>query len=209
MPLEQLNAIIASALLLILVLIGASLVVYSLNNRVSPKRRFSYFATGVVLLLATCFIYIYRNPQAGVILSAFATIILALFAGWQIYDNRLLRGQTRKMTERERKERLLKEIVDWAIEINTSDLTTEIPDVWTTQTLEVMRGNKRLKRGIPLAKSAYIRSIAKGNFDGELLERIDKLIIEHKKGILLDQHMSNEEGFEKAFGQGGDYLWNR
>ena len=57
-------------------------------------------------------------------ISAGVTLLLAIAAFWAIWQNHLIQ-------KRERKERLLNEIIEWAVDILSCGHETEISSVWT------------------------------------------------------------------------------
>ena len=62
--------------------------------------------------------------------SAGATFLLAIAAFWAIW-------QTRSIQKRERKERLLNEIIEWATEIHTVSLKIDLPKIDPSLELQI------------------------------------------------------------------------
>ena len=95
--------------------------------------------------------------------------------------------QTQMLQKRERKERLLNEIIEWATEIHTASLKTDLPNIDPFLELyieERAEGNQKIlediltrelyriqvetlfKHSIPYFRAGYIRALASGNFGG-------------------------------------------
>jgi len=104
--------------------------------------------------------------------SAGATFLLALAAFWAIW-------QTRGVQIKNRKERLLKEIIEWVIDIQKTSLEERIPVVdrkLTITEVKRMNANTLLRHGIPFIRNEYIKAIAREAFKEELLYQIEDMI---------------------------------
>jgi len=127
--------------------------------------------------------------------SAGATFLLALAAFWAIW-------QTRSIQRRERRDRLLNEIIEWATEIHTASLKTDLPKIDPSLELyieekaegnqEIIEGIKRsivnkehrrietetlFRYSIPLSRANYIRALTHENFKGlGIIINVDKII---------------------------------
>ena len=72
---------------------------------------------GIPILLALLLYTLIANPNMSIALSAFSTIALTIFASLTLFINLQLRKDAKDKEDRDRKERLLNEIIEWAIEV--------------------------------------------------------------------------------------------
>jgi hypothetical protein len=91
------------------------------------------------------------------LLLACATLLLAAASFWTIRQNY-------KFREKDRKERLLSEIIEWALNIQKSSFEIEIPEI-----------EKLKKYGIPFSMNAYIFTIIEKSFS---VLKLDYLILQ-------------------------------
>ena len=127
--------------------------------------------------------------------SAGATFLLALAAFWVIWQNYNFR-------KREQRQRLLNEIIEWATEIHTASLKTDLPKIDPSLELyieEKASGNQEIvedikrnivnkehhrievetlfRYSIPLSRAEYIRALTYENFKGlGIIINVDKII---------------------------------
>lgn len=122
------------------------------------------------------------DPAFATALLAFATLLLAAFAAWSI-------DETRKREKRDRKERLLTDIIEWAEEISEISLTPDIP--LTSTYVPLMRkqreANELLRYGISMSKVISIETIASEGFKYELLQDVKKVANTLAKFICIRQ----------------------
>ncbi len=132
--------------------------------------------------------------------------------------------QTQMLQKRERRERLLNEIIEWAIEINTVSLKTDLPKIDPFLELyieekakgsqEIIESIKRnivdkqlyriegetlLKYGIPFARNEYIRAIAHKDFKKSLQDKIDNAISVFTGFYFLEGEASGFKDAKQAF----------
>lgn len=89
-------------------------------------------------------------------LSAGATFLLALAASWAIWQNHSLR-------KKERKERLLNEIIEWAIDVGKCAFEQKydtVTGVSTEYFMRVSRANTLSRFNVVNARSEYVTNIA-------------------------------------------------
>lgn len=110
----------------------------------------------------------------SIVLSASAMGLLAIAAFLAILDNR----HTRNL---DRQERLLNEIIDWALEIQTSSLKPKI----TNAEYSIFPESSVLSTyGISFPKNEYIRSIASTTFEERLKPGVE-IVIKNFTGFLF------------------------
>jgi len=136
-------------------------------------------------------------------ISAGATFLLALAAFWAIWQNRGIQIKNRK-------ERLLNEIIEWAEDIRKSSSESIDPNEIMFDTpveqMATQRGfyNLRLRYQAISVKSEYMEGIAKKVFGNELLSAteivIQKLgeIIDILKDCLTNRRASQKEKNEEV-----------
>ena len=116
-------------------------------------------------------------------ISAGVTFLLAIAAFWAIYQNY-------QLNKRERKERLLNEIIEWAEDIRKSSSESIDPNeiIFDTpiEQMATQRGfyNLHLRYQAISVKSEYMEGIAKEVFGNELLSATE--IVTQKLGEILD-----------------------
>ena len=108
MSVEQLLGL-AVPILIILFTMGA-LVLLVLGVRRNSSR---LFMSGIVLVAISLIVTIREYPETGITLSALSIIAIAIFAGLTLFENRLIRRQNEQRENRDRKDRLLDEIINW------------------------------------------------------------------------------------------------
>lgn len=161
-------------------------------------------------------------------LSGGATFLLAIAAFWAIWQNRSLQI-------RERKERLLNEIIEWATEIHTASLKTDLPKIDPSLELyieekaegnqEIIEGIKRnivnkehyrievetlFKYSITCSRASYIRAVVSENFKGHGIIKIIDVIIDNLVALMFLRGM--EIGIvnpKEGFGESAIIIMNR
>ncbi|MDD5288613.1 MAG: hypothetical protein PHY28_05820 [Dehalococcoidales bacterium] len=131
--------------------------------------------------------------------------------------------QTKQIQKRERKERLLNEIIEWATEIHTASLKTNLPNIDPYLELhieEIAEGKKQIientKRSIvnkehnrievetlfryciPLSRSEYIRWLTEDNFKGLGMTLVVDKVIDNLNAFVILENKElgiNSRGF--------------
>jgi len=138
---------------------------------------------------------ILSDPVAiATLVLALVTAVLALAAFWAIWQNY-------KFRERDRKERLLNEIIEWADDINNASLTPDIS--LEIKQLEAREVNKILRYATSRSRAISIKTIASENFKKELLENVDAVINNIERFMCINQFkvqdtMPPKEGFPET-----------
>ena len=109
--------VIAALVIFILLIVGGIL----LKNGFRNKNNKCSFLGGGLVTVAFLAAIVESIPDFGSALLAFATLILAIFTGFLVIENRALREQDRKKDETDRKERLLNEIMEWTLDVLSLD----------------------------------------------------------------------------------------
>jgi len=161
-------------------------------------------------------------------ISAIATFILAVAAFWAIWQNRGIQ-------KRNRRERLLNEIIEWATEIHTASLKTDLPKIDPSLELyieekaegnqEIIEGIKRnivnkehyrievetlFKYSIPCSRAEYIRALASENFKGHGIIKIVDDIIDNLVALMFLRGMEiGNENPKRGFGESAIVIMNR
>ena len=104
-------------------------------------------------------------------ISASATFLLAIAAFWAIWQNHVIQ-------KREQKHRLLKEIIEWATDIQKVSLEVDIPvdSVLTEEQRRRIKANILLRYGIPFIRNDYIKAIVSETFKEELQHDVENMI---------------------------------
>ena len=161
-------------------------------------------------------------------ISAGVTFLLALAAFLAIWQNRGIQ-------KRNRRERLLKEIIEWATKIHTASLKTDLPKIDPSLELyieekaegnqEIIEGIKRnivnkehyrievetlFKYSIPCSRAEYIRALASENFEGHRLVKIVADIIDNLVALMFLRGMGiGIENPKEGFGESAIVIMNR
>ncbi|MFC1962354.1 hypothetical protein ACFLWN_04890 [Chloroflexota bacterium] len=114
MPLQNL---ISGVVMLLMLLGGVLLLLFGLR-----KNNIWIAALGIVIAISGFFLTAKFMLQVDIVtLSAFASIVLAIFAGVQLWNNRELRRENREL-------RQLNDVIDWAKDICKHSLTESLGD---------------------------------------------------------------------------------
>lgn len=85
--------------------------------------------------------------------------------------------QTQMLQKRERKERLLNEIIEWATDIQKVSLEIDIsPGVGLSLDGQEIQAGILLRYGIPFIRNDYIKAIVSKEFKDELLQDVEDMI---------------------------------
>jgi hypothetical protein len=103
-------------------------------------------------------------------LATLAAVIVALGLGvWSII-------QTQRLQKKERKERLLNEIIEWVTDIQKVSLEIDIPVTSVSLDKKIIDSHIMRRYGIPYTRNNYIKSIVSRTFKSELSQDIDNMI---------------------------------
>jgi len=141
-------------------------------------------------------IIILLNNDNWVGISALTTMLLAIAAFLAIRQNYSLH-------KRERKERLLNEIIDWVTEIQTISLDVNIPVTdrpFTKLEAKRIEANVLLRYGIPFSKNEYIRAIVCEAFKEELQNDVENIINTFTVFMLLKGKAIGMKNIKESFG---------
>ena len=159
---------------------------------------------------------------------AFGTLILAIVTAMAI-------DSSRAMERRNKKERLLNEIIEWATEIHTVSLKIDLPKIDPSLELyieekaegnqEIIEGIKRnivnkehyrievetlFKYSIPCSRAEYIRVLASENFKDHGIIKIVDNIIDNLVALMFLRGMGiGIENPKEGFGESAIVIMNR
>ncbi len=161
--------------------------------------------------IITIFIYtIIVNPSFSSVMSALSTIALALVAGVTLYVHYQTMKDARDRESRDRKERLLNEIIEWAEDIGKSSsenvdpkyVILDSPVMAIASQQEFLQLRKRYQ-GLN-KKSAYMKEAISKVFGCELVSAVEKVIqqldnnIEMLRGCLTRKDEKSSEKVEEC-----------
>ena len=193
------------------------------------QKIFLFLKFGAALIAGSLYIWaiiILLENDNWVGISALTTMFLALAAFWTIRQNYSFR-------KREQRRRLLNEIVEWATEIHTVSLKTDLPKIDPSLELyieEKAEGNQEIiesikrnivnkehhrievetlfKYSVPYSRKEYIRALACRNFEGYGITKIVVDIIDNLVALMFLR--SKEIGIDNLReGLGGSAIVNR
>lgn len=192
----------------IISLVTVSLLVNLFLGKVDPNSYSLYVAIGTLLL-------------------ALVTGVLAFSSWWNIRENTV-------KEKRDRKERLLNEIIAWVTEIHTASLKTDLPKIDPSLQLaiekaepnqEIREDIKRniinqehyrievetlIKYSIPCSRAGYIRALASGNFGGHGITKIVDDIIDNLVALMFLRSMNiGIDNPREGFGESAIVIINR
>lgn len=136
------------------------------------------------------------NTNLVLSISSAATLLLALAAFWAIWQNRDARIRSRK-------ERVLKELIDWLMSIRTVDVSIHIPITDKEMTgIEKKRLelNKLHRYFLPTLTCEYIRAMVRRTFKSELQSDFDNTIINLNAFIYIRSVCAGVKDVKDAFG---------
>ncbi|MHB8105203.1 MAG: hypothetical protein ACYDG5_06655, partial [Dehalococcoidales bacterium] len=141
----------------ILFLIGCLLVKCVKNKAISRAgKSIEWLAYAVFMVFVFAGI-----PTMKEVIVAFASLAAVIIALLSFDQSRRIRQESLDKENRERKERLLNEIIEWAREINNSSLDIDISPDKTKITIDV---EVSLKYAIPFSNNDYISKIIENSF---------------------------------------------
>jgi len=111
MDVSSLSTIITSGFIFLVTIAGAILLSFGIG-----RKREKSTALGVVLLAFAIFLSILYFPELATSLAGFSTIAVAVFAGWQVFENIRLREENRRLAVEERHMIAIEKIRIWAVE---------------------------------------------------------------------------------------------
>jgi len=96
-----------------------------------PRKKISSKRTlGAVLFVFAIFIFLYANiADLADVFTVWATLVLAGVAIFSFEESRRLREENRQKEERDRKERLLNEIIEWATDVAKCESLSPISEL--------------------------------------------------------------------------------
>lgn len=126
------NPQVLTSLLALIILIVAGF----LMSEKPTKKIFSKRILGAVLFVFAIFVFLNANiADLADVFTVWATLVLAGVAIFSFEESRRLREENRQREERERKDRLLNEITEWAIDVLDCNSLVKIEDMerrWDT-----------------------------------------------------------------------------
>jgi membrane protein implicated in regulation of membrane protease activity len=137
------------------------------------KKSAALIIVGVAMFLSLLLYTLISNPNMSYALSAFSTIALALFAGVTIFLSYQARKDASDREKRDRREKLLNEIIEWAEDVAKAAISrqTRHPhELWKI----------KLEYKYQKSKGKYISVIVSSSFTelSNLLEEINKKLDE-------------------------------
>jgi hypothetical protein len=113
--------IINAIVILAIFIVGISIILY---GNVTRNRNIN--TLGFALFLFAVFVIIDKYEGFAVRISAFAALLVAFAAFAAIEENRRLRFERRQQEDRDRKEHLLNEIIEWAEDMTTFSIDADV-----------------------------------------------------------------------------------
>ncbi len=159
------NPRVFTSLLALIILIVARFLVFEKPTKQIPFKRL----LGTVLFVFATFVFLYVNiDDLADVFTVWATLILAGVAVFSFEESRRLREENKQREERDRKERLLNEIIEWAEDVAKSAIsrrTLSREELWKA----------KLSYKFHKAKSKYIEGVVGSSFKDfyDLVEGID------------------------------------
>ena len=161
---------------------------------------------GISLLIAVLIAFFVESQEVRDILVSFAIVVVAIISAANINESRNIRKESAEKEKRDRKERLLNEIIDWAEDIRKissesiapSEIVLDDPTMQIAPQMDFLRLRKSYQD--LNTKSVSVKAIAK-IFGGNLLSAVEKVIqkldetIETLKGYLTSK--ASKENSEK------------
>ena len=140
---------------------------------------YAVFIAFLIIWLAYTVFILKNDPGLANAYVAIGTLILAIVTALLVGFTWLNIKNSSEREKRDRKERLLNEIIEWVTEIQTISLDINIPVTGKPFTqLEAKRieANVLLRYGIPFSKNEYIRAIVCETFKEELQNDVENTI---------------------------------
>lgn len=120
------NPQVLKSLIALIILIVA---IFLFSRKPTEKDTFRH-GLGASLFVFAIFGFLHANvADLADVFTAWATIVLAGIAALSFEESRRLRKQYKEREERDRKERLLNEIIQWAIDVSNCEFMTDVSDL--------------------------------------------------------------------------------
>ena len=188
------EAIRNAIVILSIVVVGITIIFYS---NVTRNRNIN--TLGFAFFLFAVFVTIDKYEGFAVKISAFATLIVAFAAFAAIEENRHLRSEKRQQEERDRKERLLNEMIEWAEDITAFNIEADINLYLNLLSIggkskkeqEVERSHRAvlLSRILSISKKTEYMNIVTTNISQELddasIESAEKEVVENLNNCIV------------------------
>lgn len=146
-------------LLALIIMILAFFLAFGKPTKKIPRR-----LGGMAVFVFGSFLFLYAYiAEFDRVLTVWATLILAAVAVFSFEESRRLREENRQREERERKERLLNEIIDWATDVLRCCHQFEIPITGSVNgelLLRRIEANRVTKLGEIACTSQYLMVVA-------------------------------------------------
>ena len=155
------NPRVFTSLLALIILIVAGFLMSEKRIKIYSFKRI----LGATLFVLAIFVFLFANiTDLADVFTVWATLILAGVAIFSFEESRHLRGENRQREEREREERFLERIIDWAEGI-TVFVSKQIVSNRATPTVILKDAATRLEElNVLAAKGIYIESLVSGIF---------------------------------------------
>lgn len=189
--------VFTSLLALIILIVAGFLISAKKPAKKVPSKRI----LGAVLFVFATFVFLHANiADLANVFTIWATLILAGVAVFSFEESRRLREENRQKEERDRRERLLNEIIDWSMDIAKCEFLTELTvlpvlsfkaagralaDALIEHANKVALGNLGLKYQTISTRSEYIKTVAK-QLDESLGSKLHSAV--SKTAKKLDTH---------------------
>ena len=135
---------------------------------------FALFAIFVFIGLVFTILLFQKDPQLAGAYTAVGTLILASVTAFLAFFTFLSVKSGYDREKRERKERLLKEIMNWVTDIQKASLEVDIPA--SKEQIRVREANTLLRYAIAFGRNTYIKAIASRAFKEELQQDVENMI---------------------------------
>ncbi len=177
------NTRVFTSLLALIIMIVASFLLSKKSTEKSPFR--SRRVWGVLLSVFAMFIFLFANiADIADVFTVWATLVLAGAAILSFEESRRLRKQYKEKEEHDRKEGILNEIIEWAIDVGKCGLEKDLPD--TSRISDMNEGKLHLAYSLNILAKTFQSLRGRNQYTSQIVLTFSSDLQKAAKALIND-----------------------